>query len=253
MMKRIAIIGLGQIGGSIVLALRKNSPSYSITGIDPSLKRRRLLRSSLELSGSRWELAKDADLTILCVHYPLVADFLRHTESTTPLFDVCSGKEKLVRIANRKNLRFIGGHPMTGSEFTGEKGWNDALFKGVPFFLCPAQSSLPEDRKMVRSIVKDLGARPMIVDPAQHDRFVSLTSHFPAILARFLQRMGEEIPPEFKGPGFHSMTRLAKTAPELLDTFLQSNGKNMVNAAKQMRVLLDQWIRNGIETTDEHR
>ena len=248
-MKRIAIIGLGQIGGSIVLALRKNSNRYSITGIDPSLKRRRLLRSSLDLAGARWDLAKDADLTILCVHYNLAADFLHHAEQSAPLFDVCSGKEKLVRIANGKKLRFIGGHPMTGSKFTSEKGWNHALFERVPFFLCPAKYSLPEDRKIVRSIVKDLGARPINVDPAQHDRFVSLTSHFPAVLAGLLQEMGKQIPAHFKGPGFHSMTRLAKTSPELLQTFLQSNGNNVLSAAKKMRDLLNRWI----ETTEEHR
>ena len=241
-MKRIAIIGLGQIGGSIVLALHKNKKRYSITGIDPSVKRRRLLRSALDLAGPHWELAKEADLTILCVHYDVIAEYLGQTERGPLLFDVCSGKEKLVQIANRKKLRFIGGHPMAGSEFRGEKGWDPNLFERAPFFLCPGKYSSREDRKIARSIVKDLGGRPIIVDPAQQDRFVSITSHFPVILARLLQQMAEQIPGDFKGPGFRSMTRLAKTSPELLQTFLQSNRKNVLDAAKQMRDLLHKWM-----------
>jgi prephenate dehydrogenase len=245
-MKRIAIIGLGQIGGSMVLALRKRSKQYSITGIDPFSKRRRLLRSLLDRAGDQWQLANDADLTILCMHYDVVKEFLLQASKDRVLFDACSGKRKLVQIATSGKLRFVGGHPMTGSEFAGEKGWRPDLFEGAPFFLCPAKHALPADQKIVQAIVKDLGARSIIVDPVDHDRFVSISSHFPAILAGLLQEMGEIVPADFKGPGFHSMTRLANSSPELLQTFVKSNRKNVVKAAKEMRKLLKRWI----ETTD---
>ncbi len=135
--------------------------------------------------------------------------------------DVCSGKAKLIRLANRRKLRFIGGHPMTGNEFAGEKGWRENLFENAPFFVCTSRHSSHRDLKTVQIFAKDLGGRPVVVDANQHDRFVSVTSHFPAVLAGLLQKIGKSVPPDFKGPGFQSMTRLANTSPDLLKTFLE--------------------------------
>ena len=237
-MKQIAIVGLGQIGGSIVLSLRKNGAPYSITGIDTSSKRLRLMGPHLNDANKNWVAASGADLVIVCLHYKGAVDFLERVDQEQLVTDVCSGKQKLVQLANRRNLRFIGGHPMAGNEFEGEKGWRADLFESAPYFLCPAKSASTNDLRMVLKIVGNLGAHPFIVDPKSHDRSVSVTSHFPAFLAGLLLKMGENIPEEFRGPGFHSMTRLAKTSPKLLNTFIESNGENILRATKEMQKLL---------------
>jgi prephenate dehydrogenase len=242
-MKRIAVVGLGQIGGSIVLSLQSNRHRYSITGIDPSSKRVRLLRSSLDFASRRWSDAGAADLIILCTHYKQIAEFLSKMDRGPLVMDVCSGKAKLVQIANRRKLRFIGGHPMAGNEFAGEKGWRKDLFNGSSFFLCPAKHSSAADVRIARSIVKHLGARPVQADPVKHDLFVAITSHFPAVLSGLLREMGRKVPEDFKGPGYQSMTRLADTSSDLMKTFLQANLENVQHSAKQMRDLLEQWIR----------
>lgn len=240
-MKRIAVVGLGQIGGSIVLSLRKKQNPYSITGIDTSSRRLKLLQ--LDRASRDWKDARDADLTILCLHYKVTEAFLRQADPGKLLMDVCSGKAKLVRLANRMKLRFIGGHPMAGNEFAGEKGWRENLFEKAPFFLCPTKQTSKQDLNIVQSLVAELGGRPMLVDAKDHDRFVSVTSHFPAILAGFLSKMAENVPADFQGPGFRSMTRLANTSPDLLRTFLETNGDNILRSAKQMRKLLDRWLK----------
>src|SRR5688572_13215814 len=124
-MKRIAIVGLGQIGGSIVLTLRKNHKQYFITGIDTSSKRLHLLKTSLHRASKDWNDTADADIVIVCLHYKETVEFLQQFNPDRLLMDACSGKAKLVRLANRKNLRYVGGHPMAGNESAGEKGWRD--------------------------------------------------------------------------------------------------------------------------------
>jgi prephenate dehydrogenase len=238
-MKHIAILGLGQIGGSIVLGLRRNRAPYSITGIDKSAKRLRLMGPNLDHAAKNWDATRGADLVIVCMHYQEVVDFLKKVDPEQLVTDVCSGKEKLVRLANRLKLRFIGGHPMAGNEFEGEKGWRTDLFENAPYFLCPAKHASTGDLTTVLKIVGDLGAHPFLADPKSHDRSVSITSHFAAFLAGLLLKMGENIPGEFRGPGFQSMTRLAQTSPKLLNTFLESNGENILRNAKQMKKLLD--------------
>jgi prephenate dehydrogenase len=243
-MKHIAILGLGQIGGSIVLALRKKRVPYSITGIDTSAKRLRLMGPNLDEASKNWAATRECDLIVVCLHYNRAEDFLNQAGPEQLVTDVCSGKEKLVQLANRRRLRFIGGHPMAGNEFEREKGWSADLFENAPYFLCPAKNASRNDLTSILKIVGDLGAHPFIVDPKSHDRSVAVTSHFPAFLAGLVLKMAENIPAEFRGPGFQSMIRLAKTSPHLLNTFLESNGKNIVRSARQMRDYLENFPRN---------
>ena len=230
-MTSIAIIGLGQIGGSIVLSLRKNKARYRITGIDTSARRLRLLKDHLDQSDTNWQASKDSDIVVLCLHYESIRQFLLDAPHNQLITDVCSGKFELLQLANRRNLRFIGGHPMIGNEFTAEKGWRDDLFENGPYFLCPAKKATSKDLSKIRHFVKVLGARAIDVSAKQHDRFVAKTSHFPAFLSSMLKETGKSIPIEFQGPGFRSMTRLANTSPDLLQTFLESNRENILRTS----------------------
>ena len=235
----VAVIGLGQIGGSIVLSLRKNRAPYHITGIDISAKRLRLMKPHLDEPDSQ---PNDDDLIVLCLHYEQAAEFLEKASNKILITDVCSGKSKLLEIANRRKLRFVGGHPMTGNEFEGEKGWRDNLFYQAPYFLTPGKHASRQDVAIIRKLVDRLGAKPKIIDANLHDRMVAVTSHFPAFVSKMLEQPGEKVPKEFQGPGFRSMTRLAKTSPALLNTFLQSNDQNILKVAKQFGMQLEKLI-----------
>lgn len=243
-MNRIAIVGLGQIGGSIVLTLRKNHAPYRITGIDTSSRRLRLLEGHLDQVDNNWAAAASSDLVVLCLHYDLTAEFLRQAPRNQLITDVCSGKSSLLRLANLRKLRFVGGHPMSGNEFEVEKGWRDQLFANAPYFLCPGKHSKPQDLKNVRRFVRALDAKPIEVTAKMHDRFVSKTSHFPAFLALMLKQMAEDVPIEFQGPGFRSMIRLAQTSPALLNTFMESNRSNILDTAQDLKNQLQAFIFN---------
>jgi prephenate dehydrogenase len=241
-MNSIAIIGLGQIGGSIVLSLRKNKAPYHITGIDTSAKRLRLLRDHLDQSDTNWQASKDSNIVVLCLHYESIRQFLLDAPHDQLITDVCSGKFELLQLANRRKLRFIGGHPMVGNEFKGEKGWRDDLFENGPYFLCPAKKATSKDLSTIRQFVKALRARAIDVSAKQHDRFVAKTSHFPAFFSSMLKETGKSVPIEFQGPGFRSMTRLANTPPDLLRTFLESNRENILRTAKEFQKRLMDFI-----------
>ncbi len=251
-MKEIAIVGLGQIGGSIVLSLRKRCAPYRLTGIDVSRKRLRLLSDHLDTASTRWEDARSSDLVVLCLHLRQILEFLRQAPRDVPLMDVCSSKETIVRDAVRRKLQLIGGHPLAGNERTGEKGWDADLFSNTTFFLCtsanlagdhegrPYHSGLTAAKRLVRF----LGAKPVEISAIQHDRYIAMTSQFPAFLSALLQKAAASAPALFQGPGYRSMTRLARTDPELLRTFLESNRKNVLQSARKFRHQLNDWIRN---------
>jgi prephenate dehydrogenase len=239
---RITILGLGQIGGSIVLSLRKRKFPCHIKGIDPSRKRLDGLRHKLDEASTRWKNEKDSDLVILSLHFSQIMTFLKQAPKDLLILDVCSGKEKIVGYAKRRGLRFIGGHPLAGNERLGEKGWDPDLFSARPFFLCPTPQTTARDLSRVRQFVRKIDAHPIEVAPVLHDLHLAKTSHFAAILSLLFANLCKGAPKVFKGPGYNSMSRLSHTPPVLLETFLRCNRKNIVLSALQMRELLDRWI-----------
>ncbi len=234
-MIRIAVIGLGQIGGSLVLALRAAAIDAHIIGIDPSLRRRKLLRNYLNESSTRWAAADHSDLIFACMHFNLLEKYLKTTTTSALIVDVCSSKEQIVRIATERNLRMIGGHPMAGNEQKGERGWDVRLFQKAPFFLCPAGTCTSSDRRRLTALLRKLGCKPIIVNPVKHDEAVAITSHLPALIAHSYAKLARGISEEFFGPGFQSFTRPGRCSTELLQTFLKSNKKNIRKVAARLK------------------
>ncbi|HEY7160974.1 MAG TPA: prephenate dehydrogenase [Acidobacteriota bacterium] len=234
-MIRIAVIGLGQIGGSLVLALRAAGVDAHIIGIEPSLRRRKLMRNYLNESSTRWDAADYSDLIFICLHFNLLQKYLKTTTTSALIVDVCSSKEQVVKTANTRNLRMIGGHPMAGNEQKGERGWDVSLFQKKPFFLCPAGISTSADRRRLTALLRKIGCQPIVVNSAKHDQAVAITSHLPALLAHSYVKLARGIPEEFKGPGFHSFTRPGRCSIELLKTFMNSNAKNIRKAVARLK------------------
>lgn len=242
MLKKIAVVGLGQIGGSLVLGLRKRRVPCHLTGIDISRKRIRLLKDQLDAASTKWESIQNADLIFVCLHFQETMNYLRQAPRNVLIVDVCSSKAKILEDANQRKLRLVGGHPLTGNEREEEKGWDPDLFSDRPFFFCPSKGSSASDLKKVRKFIKKLGAYPVELDPVIHDQYVAMTSHFPAFLSQLFEQLSSGAPPLFQGPGYRSMTRLARTPPKLLETFLASNKENIMKSAAEMRWLLERWI-----------
>ena len=182
---RVAIVGLGLVGGSLARAL--TAAGYRVTGIDWPLVVRRALRTrAIAVGATRAEAAAAADLVVLAAPPATNLRLLRRLAKVARpglvITDVSSVKGEIVREAARLGLRgFVGGHPMAGTEKRGFAASSAGLFRGAPWWIVPAR----EERatRLVRAVVRATLARPITTDAATHDRAMAFLSHAPQVVA----------------------------------------------------------------------
>lgn len=228
---RIAVLGVGLIGGSIGLAARRRLDA-EVVGYGRSPER---LQRAVELgaidraAGSLAEACEGADLVFCCAPVAALPDQAREALAAagpeTVVTDVGSTKGELVGAVG-EDERFIGGHPLAGAETAGVENAREDLFEGARWYLTPTDrsSGLLYDR--LRRAVAALGARPQAIDPSSHDRLMAAVSHLPHVLANVLSsevadaltKDSERLPDV--GPSFRDATRVAGSNPAIwADTF----------------------------------
>jgi len=172
--------------------------------------------------------ARGADLVVLCAPISRIAALIGEIVPTDALItDVASTKTKIVREAEARNLRFVGGHPMAGSQLSGVANARKDLFRGARYFLTPTGKTDPEAyREVARFVRQDLGAVPTAVEPEKHDLLVAALSHLPHLMAVALLKVASDISPEalsFAGPSFQDLTRVGASNPALWSDILAEN------------------------------
>lgn len=220
----VAIVGLGQIGGSIGMALVKKRLSRRVIGIDPdaaTLRRAVRMRACHETGTLR--AIREAGIVILAAPAraivrmaPRVIALARPDALIT---DVGSTKLE-IQAAYRRARRFVPGHPLCGSERGGIDAADPDLFHGALWVL--AEGTAGSDATLARFVLA-LGARPLLVDSRLHDRCVAFTSHLPYVLALLLSRGAARRPDRalLAAGSFRSATRVAAQPPAMgLDMLL---------------------------------
>ena len=244
---KIAIVGLGLIGGSLGMALKRRDSQHNteIIGIDLSediirqaVEMRAIDRGTCDLAAG----VADADVvfvaTLLSRTVPVVVEMLPHLKSGAIISDVGSTKENIAReigqaisTARRPDVIYIGGHPMAGSEKSGITAADPYLFENAVYVILrePGEEGLGAEnedeveqaRQVVMSLVERTGARLLLLDAREHDRMVAAISHLPHLLAGVLVNavgeVEEEYPEVFKlaAGGFRDVTRIADSQPAL--------------------------------------
>jgi prephenate dehydrogenase len=234
---RIAVLGVGLIGGSIGLAARRRLGA-EVAGFDPdpAILERALERDALDgAAGSAAEAAEGADLVFCAAPVGALPDLVAAAvEASGPesvVTDVGSTKRELVAglAEGTAAERFIGGHPLAGAETSGVEGARADLFEGARWYLTPTErsSGLLYDR--LQRAIADLGARPQAIDAATHDRLMATVSHLPHVLANVLASQaaavrGEESErmPEV-GRSFRDSTRVAGANPAIWADIFTTN------------------------------
>jgi len=236
-LRTVAIVGVGLIGGSFGLALRKAGFDGDILGVSSEgaiadALRRGAIDRGLKLA----EAAGQADLIYLAQPIGRIMDTIRRLDAIAKegalVTDAGSTKSAIVSLARGMihNCQFLGGHPMAGKEKRGVVEADADLFRGRTYVLTPTRE---EDMSTARakefiSWLERIGANPVIMGPDQHDLVVSFTSHLPQLASTALAAtVGENLEsPEdldVAGPGLADTTRLAKSAYEIWRDILATN------------------------------
>ena len=248
---RIAVLGVGLIGGSIGLAAREHVEGAEVVGFgrDPERLRSALDRGAISsAAGSLEEAVEGAELCFVCAPVGalpgLVRAALDASGEDTLVTDVGSTKQDLV--SRMADPRFVGGHPIAGAETAGVEHARADLFQGAVWYLTPHEQSGGLLYERLHRFVVDVGARPVAVDAETHDRLVAVFSHLPHVLANVLASQAASRLSEHGealrqvGPSFRDMTRVAGANTSIWGDIYRSNRAAIVEEIRGFRRELDE-------------
>jgi len=237
----VAVVGLGLVGGSLARAL--TAAGHRVLGVDrPHVRRKARRARAVQATASTVEAAAECDVVVLAAppraSRALLARLARVARPGLVVTDVGSVKGPIVREARRLRLRsFVGGHPMAGTERHGFAASCAELFRGAAWWIVPAEDE--RATRIVRRLARTVGAHPVIVDAAVHDRVVAFLSHAPQVVSWALLEAARRDPAARRhlsaaGPGFRDMTRLAGSPVALWREILDENRHEVVRALAEV-------------------
>jgi len=230
---RIAVIGLGLIGGSIALAARERLGAETAGwDLDPSALAAAGARGAVDVQSRSIAQAVDrADAAFVAAPVgalpELVAEVLRHASGGCVVTDV--GSTKRLVVAAQDDQRFVGGHPLAGAETAGIEHARPDLFDGATWYLTPTATTSGILYERLHRLLTSLGARPVAIDAGDHDAILAVVSHLPHVLANVLVEEaatalgsgGERLPAT--GPSFRDATRVAGANTQVWTDIYLSN------------------------------
>jgi prephenate dehydrogenase len=224
------------MGTSVALASSRNGDE--VTGWDPDTEvlESSAKRAGFTTTGSLAEAVADADLVVVCAPIGSLAEAVVAALEANPdaiVTDIGSVKspvnQQVAVAAGDASSRFVGGHPMCGSERSGPDAAAAALLDGSVWVLAPGEATAEAAVSTLSAWVSALGAKPMVMDALVHDRVVAVVSHLPQVVSTAMMSLAtreEEGVPEtlvLAAGGFRDLTRLAASNPTLWAEILRSN------------------------------
>ncbi len=242
MIREVAVVGVGLIGGSFALALRKAGFSGTITGVssETTLARAAAL-GIVDRSATLENAARSADLIYLAQPIGGILELLPRLAEVSArgalITDAGSTKRVILETASRffAPARFIGGHPLAGKESRGVENADPDLFRGRPYILTPGETSDldgPAAREFASWLYR-IGARVLVMSASEHDHVVGFVSHLPQLAATALAAcIGFEFPAQTppSGPALLDSTRLALSSFDIWADILKTNGNTITFA-----------------------
>jgi prephenate dehydrogenase len=257
---KVSIIGFGLIGGSIAKSLKKRMPNIEISSLQGDFRdlQQAVQEEFIDILFKTWEeLISWSDLIILSTPLSTLSELAMEIGRRCPkekkllVIDVGSVKKAVMpafESATKNNIEFLSTHPMAGKEKWGFSHSDPDLFENCHWIISPHAKNRTESVKIIGEWIEALGAKPVILTPEKHDGQVTLISHLPALISRLLALFVETKDPEalkIAGPGFHSMTRLAKDNPQLQSEIVLLNHEELTHQLTQWLAFVDAIQRRG--------
>lgn len=252
---KVAIVGVGLIGGSLAAAIRKFLPDIEVVGVDfeDTLQRAAKLKYIDAAVPKLEDLPEDIDILFLAAPIKTNIELLQKIVSLKKwkdllITDMGSTKVSITRTAEQlsvpgtdNNWSFIGGHPMAGSERGGVGQANPFLFQNAVYVLTPGKTRHPTDEKMALliNLLYKVGARIIKISPEFHDRLVAHISHLPYVVAVSLinfiaQEEKSDIFYQLAAGGYRDLTRIAQSSYSVWSNIFQDNKQNIISAVDNL-------------------
>lgn len=254
--KKIAIIGLGLIGGSLARAFKERLGSISIIAVDtnennlnPALNEGYIDNGYLCLNASVY----DSDIIFICTPVKITLEYLKMLAGKVRpdciVTDVASTKSEIVSYINSLENPpcFVGGHPMAGTENTGFQAGFAHLFENAYYILTPAKSTTQSALKLMTELVEGIGAIPVTLDSQEHDTITATISHTPHVVAAALVNLVRESDTEdgimqyLAAGGFKDITRIASSNPQMWENIILSNRDKTKKTLARLIKLLEKF------------
>lgn len=267
MYKKVGIIGLGLIGGSLAKALKSRCNVEEIVACNRS-------KDVLETAFSQGvidkyaldvtDIFKGCELVIICTPVDKIFEYAKKLtnfiDKDCIVTDVGSTKEnifKQMQVLSNKFI-YIGGHPMTGSEKFRYHASKDYMFENAYYILTPNENVKDEAIKKLKSTIKNIGAIPIIISPFEHDYITAAISHMPHIIASSIVNTvkkldnNEELIHLLAAGGFRDTTRIASSSPDMWEGICIENKENIL---KVLDLLIDtiQNVKKDIENEEKQK
>lgn len=259
--KNAAIIGIGLLGSSLGMALKNSGYERSAWTRRPAVTKWALEHDVIDRGYAAPEEAfSDADILILCVPIPQIIEYIKqYSHLMKPgavLTDIGSVKSVIEQAALSANARFIGGHPMAGTEKTGPENGFPTLYANADVFVVPPAGAREEDTAEVEKLWRSIGTNTTRINAAEHDDLVAHTSHLTHVVASALTLATLDVDSEAKrrlrfsgsATGFRDTSRIASSSPQMWREIIEHNVPAVVDSlrsfAKRFEAMAEQ-IRTG--------
>ena len=246
----IFIAGLGLIGGSLAKALRKdkNIKIYALDSNEASVNQ--ALSDGVIDYGYTDILNKkfDCDIAVIAVPPALVSETIEklipHFDDKVVFTDVCSVKSEIISEVEKLNCKFIGGHPMAGTENSGYLNSKDDLFVNARYILT-------EENELLEKMIEIIGAEKIIIPSSRHDCLVGVISHIPHIISAGLVNFASKTDDpqtvtKLAGGGFRDITRISSSSEYMWQQIIFSNKENMINQLSDFEKMISD-IKSNLE------
>ena len=238
--RKVSIIGLGLIGSSIALAIKRKNLAQVTSGYSRSLKTRNAaekLKITDKIENNIGNCVKDSDLVIICTHLnsykSIFKKILPYLSGKTIVSDVGSAKESAIASVEKftqNKINFVPAHPIAGTEKSGPSAGFAELFENRWCIITPLKNNTSKDINIIKIFWKKLGSKVEIMTPSRHDRVMAITSHLPHLIAYNIVSTAADLENitrsdviKYSASGFRDFTRIASSDPTMWrDVFLSN-------------------------------